>query len=43
MTVFFKNAPQSRAAKKRFFKGIDWMLSEEGQYIIEETDYVGVN
>lgn len=22
---------------------IDWMLSEEGQYIIEETGYVGVN
>ena len=24
-------------------KLLDWILSEEGQYIIEETGYVGIN
>lgn len=29
--------------KENVYKLIEWMLSEEGQYIIEETGYVGMN
>ena len=35
--VTYKNNPNENV-----YKLIDWMLSKEGQYIIEETDYVGV-
>lgn len=36
--VTYENNPNENVDKM-----IDWMLSDEGQYIIEETGYVGVN
>ena len=36
--VTYENNPNENV-----YKMIDWMLSDEGQYIIEETGYVGIN
>ena len=35
--MFLKNTEDPNAVRL-----VEWMLSEEGQYIIEETGYVGL-